>query len=79
MKAKCPSRLNKAFDSTTTACISDLGISPNLATYMRMANDPFNIISNLISPEMSNNLRAEYEQVKKNQTVEQLYEQIALK
>ena len=79
MKAKWPSILNKAFDSTATACISDLGISPNLATYMRMANDPFNIISSLISPEMSNNLRAEYEQVKKNQTVEQLYERIALK
>ena len=50
---------------------------------MRMAHDPFLVSAELMAnmTNLSNNLEAEYENIKKNQnlTVEQLYERIALK
>ena len=61
------------------SCVPDLGISPNLATYMRMAHDPYNIRADSFTPEMQLNLKAEYEDIKRNKTVEQFYEEIALK
>ena len=49
-----------------------------MATYMRMAHDPYLVRAELMS-NMSNDLKVEYMNVKKNRTVEQLYELIALK
>ena len=46
---------------------------------MRMAHDAFSINASLITKEMSEQLEKEYLDIKKNQTVEQLYEQISLR
>lgn len=45
---------------------------------MRMAHDPYFVRAELMT-NMSNDLKVEYMNVKKNRTVEQLYELIALK
>ena len=58
--------------------ISELGISQNLATYMRMAHDS-HINTDSMTPYLRETLKAEYEKVKGNQSVEQLYERIALR
>ena len=57
----------------------ELRISPSLASYMRMAHDAHYINASQISKEMKEQLEKEYQTIKGNQTVEQLYEQISLR
>ena len=52
-----------------------------MATYMRMAQDAYFMNTTLLTetPGLRDQLEKEYREIKKNQTVEQLYEQIALR
>jgi len=56
-----------------------MNISTSLATYLKAAYDPFFVNRNSNSDEFLLKLEMEYQQIKKNLTVEQLYEKIALK
>ena len=46
---------------------------------MRMSHDAFSVNASLITKEMREQLEKEYLDIKKNQTVEQLYERISLR
>ncbi len=57
-----------------------MGISKSLASYLRAAHDDLSIFTSLqMTQEQIEKLENEYQQVKKNMSVEEFYEKIAIK
>ncbi len=56
-----------------------MNISTELATYLKAAFDPFYVNRDSMNEEFLLKLEMEYQQIKKNLSVEQLYEKIAAK